>query len=220
MMKKLSIIFALAILMLAAVSAPAFAAQGSPDNSTVKKAFQERNGQLNITEKKDPVDIGNKRLAHYNDAMTKSENRIQKMNARGADTTGMQSVMADARSSVVSPLEAAFATGNGTVIANELRSKSLFNGAQYSFHYGAKMSIQTLLSTTARIEANATAAGYGSQIAEVKTHIANAEAIMESVGTNPYTEDQKNAVKEELKSAATLLRDIIKSMREQAKGGI
>ena len=219
MIKKLGIMFALAILMLAAVSAPVFAAQGSTDNPTVKKALQDRYGQLNATEKKDPIDMGNKRLDRYNAVMTRSENRIQNMSARGADTTGMQSVMAGAQSCVISPLEAAVATGNGTVIANELRSKSLFNGAPYSYHYGAMMGIEGLKSTTARIEANATAAGYGSQIGEVKNHIANAEAIMESVGTNPYTDDQKIAVKEELNSAATILKDIIKSMRGQAKSG-
>jgi hypothetical protein len=217
MIKKLSIIFALAVLVLAAVSAPAFAAQGSPDNPAVKNALQDRNGQLNATEKKDPIDMGNNRLARYNNVMTRSENRIQNMGARGADTTGMQSVMAGAQSCVIAPLEAAICTGNGTIIANELRSKSLFNGSQYSYHYGAMMGIEGLKSTTARIEANATAAGYGSQIEEVKTHIANAEAIMESVGTNPYTNDQKNAVKEALKSATTILKDIAKSMRDQVR---
>lgn len=221
MMKRIGMILTVAALLLAAVSAPAFAAKpsagtfvnadavlqiASPEQAVERVDFS--NCDVNITA------LGEKRLNYYNNVIAKSERVVAKLQAQGVDTSAMEAIMADAQSAVIDPLAAALATGNETLIANELRSKCLFNGAPYSFHYGAKMAIEGMTAVTVQIEDRAIQAGYGQQIEEIYAHLDNAQSALDAAGTNPYNEEQKKVIKEELRSAATMLRDVIKALQD------
>ncbi len=231
-MNKSFITLLLAVLLLAAVSVPMFATQASAERAADKQTVQgvlanasAKAGTIadninatkaNISHTVDIISIGNKKLDYYDQVLSKSELLIANMSRAGIDTSGMESVVAGARSSIVSPLESAVASGDSAQVSNELKTKCLLNGTSYSYHYGAKMDLETLKATTKKIEKIVTKAGYGTQIEEVNTHLANAESALASVGTNPYTKDQKEYIYGELQSASVILADIIKSMNGQA----
>jgi len=220
MFKRIGMILTVAALLLAAVSAPSFAANPSagtasdvagvlqiakPDLACERTDFSASN--VNI------MAIGEKRLIYYKNVIAHSGRIVARLNAQGVDTSAMEATMDGAQSAVIDPLAAALATGNKSLVLNELRSKCLFNGAPYSYHYGAKMGIEGMTAVTAHIEDRAIQAGYGQQIEEIKAHLANAQSALDAAGTNPYTEEQKKVIKDELKNAANDLRSVIKALQ-------
>jgi hypothetical protein len=213
-------ILTVAALLLAAVSAPSLAANPSAGTtSDVDQVLQIT--QFDMISERTPLStsntaimaMGEKRLNYYNNVIAKSEQVVTRLNAQGIDTSAMEATIADAQSAVIDPLAAALATGNKTLVASELRSKCLFNGAPYSFHYGAKIGIGGMTAVTAYIEDRAIQAGYGQQIEEIYGHLANAQSTLDAAGTNPYNEEQKKVIKEELKNAANELRSVIKALQ-------
>jgi hypothetical protein len=158
------------------------------------------------------VELGNIRLSNYNAAVTKANDQMTKLSAKGVDVSGIQGVVSAGQSSVIMPLQAAIASGNAESVKAELKGKSLGNGAPYSFHFWAKKDIASTGAISAKIAANATAAGYGDQVADVNAKIAAAQSALDATGTNPYTAEQKGSVWDNLKAAAEGLKGIIKAL--------
>jgi hypothetical protein len=227
MMKKVGIIVTIvtmAALLLAAVSTPSYGATATSAGTSTEVAqlLQISTSDLSSCEKTDYsaccniMAIGEKRLKSYNNAIAKSERLVASLQAKGVDTSAMESTMSDAQFTVIGPLADALESGDETLVANELRSKCLFNGAPYSFHFGAQMSIEGMTAITVRIEDRAVQAGYGRQIGEIKAHLATAQAALDEAGTSPYNEEQKKVLKEELRTAASLLKEVIHGLQNPA----
>jgi hypothetical protein len=158
------------------------------------------------------IELGNLRLAHYNDAVAKYDDRMGKLSAKGVDVSEMQTVESGAQANVIGPLQAAISSGNADSVRAELKDKCLGNGAPYSYHFWAKMDTAGGKAISARIADNATQAGYGEQLEQVNAELATAQSTLNSVGTNPYTLEQQNTIWNSLKSAAEQLRNIIKAL--------
>lgn len=189
------------------------------NNSTrveLREMYQARKATFDAHVNQARVQIGQYRLDHYNGVMSKTDARISNMASKGIDVTAMQSLRNDVQASVVDPLQSAVNTGNGETVMNEVGARSLFNGAPYSFHYAARMDLAALTAVTDDIEANATQAGYGDRIAQVRAKLASAEATLNVVGTGPYAAGQSEQVFGDLKAASEQLKAIIQAMN---KGG-
>ena len=158
------------------------------------------------------LQLGSIRLADYNEAVAKYDDRMSKLSAKGVDVSAMQSIEAGAQADVISPLQAAVASGNASLVRAELKDKSLGNGAPYSYHFWAKMDTAGGQATSARIADNATKAGYGDQLAQVNANLSTAQSTLNSVGTNPYTTGQKDTIWDSLKAAAEGLKNIIAAL--------
>ncbi|MCD1295392.1 hypothetical protein CUJ83_10320 [Methanocella sp. CWC-04] len=158
------------------------------------------------------LQLGNIKLGYYNDVMAKTDERMSKLNEKGVDTNGMMCVKSGAISNVITPLQNAVSSGDGNAVKNELRTRCMFNGAQYSFHYAAKIDLEALKAITSAIADNATQAGYGDEIAEVNAKLSAAENTLNEVGTSPYTDAQKEQIWNNLKDASGLIRSIIQGM--------
>ncbi|HUL61669.1 MAG TPA: hypothetical protein VLT35_01295 [Methanocella sp.] len=156
------------------------------------------------------IGLGNLRLTHYNDAVAKYDDRMTKLSAKGVDVSGMQAVEAGAQASVIGPLQTAIASADPAAVKAELKDKCLGNGAPYSYHFWAKMDTAGGQAISARVADNATQAGYGEQLAQVNAELATAQSTLDSVGTNPYTIEQKSTIWDSLKAAADGLKDLIK----------
>lgn len=174
--------------------------------------YQARKATFDAEVNEARVQLGQIRLSGYNDAMARSDSWIGSLAAKGIDVTDMQSLRTSAQSGVVDPLQASINTGNAETIMNEVKSKSLFNGAPYSFHYAARMDLAALTAVTDHIETNATQAGYGDDIAEVRAKLASAQSTLTIVGTNPYADSRQEQIFGDLKAASQQLRTIIQAM--------
>jgi hypothetical protein len=158
------------------------------------------------------ADLGNLRLAEYNDAVAKTTDHMATLTAKGVDVSGIQAVVSGARTSVIGPLQSAVSSGSADLIRAELKDKSLGNGAPYSYHFWAKKGIEATTAIIAKLADNATKAGYGAQIADVNAKIAAARSALDSTGTNPYTAAQQDSVWSNLKAAAEELKTIIREL--------
>jgi hypothetical protein len=180
--------------------------------------YQERKAAFEQAMSQVKIDLGNIRLSHYNDAMAKTDERMGKLSGKGVDVSGMQGIKSGAIANVISPLQSAVNSGDGNAVMNELKQKCLFNGAPYSFHYAAKIDLEALKAITKKIEPAATEAGYGGKISEINAKLNSAEKTLEKVGTNPYTDQEKENVWSDLQKASEVLRELIKSMNGDKQG--
>jgi hypothetical protein len=178
----------------------------------LRTMYEERKGTFDAQIQAVSIQLGNIRLTHYNDAVAKANDQMTRLSARGVDISGIQGVVSGAQSAVISPLQSAVASGNADSVKAELRNKCLGNGAPYSYHFWAKKDIAGTSAISARIADNATAAGLGNQLADVNAKIAAAQSTLDSVGTNPYTAEQKNTIWNSLKSVAEQLRSLIAAL--------
>ena len=178
----------------------------------LKNKYDQRKATFDSRMSSVTIQLGNIRLASYDDAVAKFDGRMGKLSARGVDVSGMQSVEAGAQSAVISPLRAAVASCIAATVRVELKDRSLGNGAPYSYHFWAKMDAEGTKAITAKIADNATRAGYGDQIAEVNAKLAAAQSTLDRVGTSPYTAGQQDSIFNNLKAAAVQLKDIIKAL--------
>lgn len=159
------------------------------------------------------LELGGIRVDYYNDVLARNDARVANLSDRGVDVSGMLNVKAGAQSNVIGPLQSAVNAGDANATRDELRGKCLGNGAPYSFHYWAKTDLEALKGITARIADNATRAGHGDDIASINTKLATVEGTLAVVGTSPYTEEQQEAIWDNLKAASEELRALLQELR-------
>lgn len=179
----------------------------------LKTDFDSRKTTYESQIRSDTLQLGSLRLAYYNQAVAGYDGRIANLSAKGADVSGMQSVMAGARSSVISPLQSAVSAGDVNATKEELKGKCLGNGAPYSYHFWAKMDLESLKAGTARLADNATKAGHGDQITDVNAKLATVQSTLNAAGTSPYSGDQKDNIWNSLKAASEELKTVIQEMK-------
>ncbi|HMK45559.1 MAG TPA: hypothetical protein VK436_02935 [Methanocella sp.] len=181
------------------------------DYSNRKAAYQDAMSQETLA-------LGTAKLAAYNSDINAINVQIANWSAKGIDTTGMKNVVNGAGSSVVAPLQSAVSAGDVNATREPLRSTCLYNGAPYSYHMAAKMDTERLKALTGKISANATAAGYGNQIANINTQLASAQDQLNQIGASPYTGDQRTSLFDTLKDASLELKTIIREMNATYAG--
>ncbi|HTY90488.1 MAG TPA: hypothetical protein VMC84_04865 [Methanocella sp.] len=165
------------------------------------------------------IELGNVRLNYYNDAMSKDDQRMSQLSARGIDVSGMESVKSEAMSSVVTPLQSAISSGNADAVKAELHDKCLGNGQPYSDHFFAKTDLAALTATGAKIGASTDNATIQQQLADANAKLSSAQGTLNVVGTNPYTSDQQSQIWDNLKAASDGLKTILKELNSQNKQG-
>jgi len=228
---KSQIMLFISIMLLVATLAPVRAVpilEGrSDDPKTVQSALNSTGGKAgsiagmnatrgNISQSIDVMSIGQYKLTYYEQVLSKSEQIVANVSQFGINTSAMGSVISGARSGVLKPLQSALDSGDSIRVTNELKTKCLFNGTSYSYHYGSKMDLETMKAVTAKIERIVTIAGYGTEIKEVKTHLDNAEKAIDNVGTRSYTPEEAKYISTELMDASVTLAEVIQSMNEKA----
>ncbi len=138
---------------------------------------------------------------------------MNNMSSKGFDVSGMQAAQSDAQASVITPLQNALGTQNGTTVRNELKSVSLGNGAPYSDHYYAKFDLAKLSSVSAKIAASTNDSTVQQQLSDVNSQLSSSSSTLGAVGTSPYTGSQQDQVWNPLKSAASELKTIIGELK-------
>lgn len=181
--------------------------------------YQERKATFERQTNAATIGLGNVRLTYYNDVMSKTDARMANMSAKGIDVSGMRNVRGGAQSSVVAPLQSAVSSGDANAVKAELKDKCLGNGQPYSYHYYAKIDLEALKATSAKIGASTDNSTIRQQLADVNAKLSSAEGTLSTVGTNPYAAGQKDQVWNGLKAASEGLKTIIKEINGQNNQG-
>ena len=212
-MRKLGIVAIATLLMLVAATltfaAPVSAAS---DNSTRASIDQTKASlQASVQEQKNQIyiEIGTQRLDNYNKVLSAENGQIANMSAKGYDVSGLQAVVSDAQANVVTPLQNAVDTGNGTVIKAQLKAACLDNGMPYSDHYAAKINLARLTAVDNKLLAMVNNTTIQGQLSDVNAKLTNVQGQLNTIGTNPYTGSQKDDVWNGLKAAAQELKTAI-----------
>ena len=185
----------------------------------LKADYQSRKNTLDQQTAAAVIELGNVRLNYYNDVMSKDDQRMSQLSAKGIDVSGMQSVKSEAMSNVVSPLQTAVSSGNADAVKAQLHDKCIGNGQPYSDHFFAKSDLAALTATSARIGSGTDNATVQQQLSDVNSKLSAAQGTLSSVGTSPYTSDQQNQVWNNLKAASDGLKTILKELNSQNKQG-
>lgn len=184
----------------------------------LKEDYQARKATFGQQADAAVIELGSARLAHYNNAMSKADDRMAKLSAKGVDVSGMQGARAGAGSGVVGPLQAAVSSGDASAIKNELHDRCLANGAPYSYHFYAKTGLEALKGISAKIGASTNNSTIKEQLAAVDSRLSAAQEALNAAGASPYTAEQKSQVWDNLKAASSGLKEIIKEL-SKGQGG-
>jgi len=161
------------------------------------------------------IRLGQERLSEYNNLLSMENTQISNMAAKGFEVSGMQSVVAGAQANVVTPLQNAVNTGNGTVIKDELKSVSLDNGMPYSFHYSAQINLARLTSINDKLATLVNNTTIQGQISDVSSKLSAVSSNLNSIGTSPYTGSQESQVWGGMKAASEELKTIIREINAE-----
>jgi len=179
----------------------------------LKTDIENRKAAFNSAVQQAAAELGNARLSQYNNDMSNANSQIANLSSKGIDTSAMQNIVSSAQTNVINPLQSAINSGDINATKEQLTSTCMYNGAPYSYHLAAKMDLARLNAITAKISANATAMGYGSQISDVNSKLSAAQSLLNQIGTNPYTGDQETQYYNTLQSASSEIKTIINNMK-------
>ncbi len=179
----------------------------------LKTDYQSRKATYDTQVNSANVELGNAVLGGYNTVFQAHDTLMNNMSSKGFDVSGMQAAQSDAQASVITPLQNALGTQNGTTVRNELKSASLGNGAPYSDHYYAKFDLAKLSSVSAKIAASTNNSTVQQQLSDVNSQLSSSSSTLGAVGTAPYSGSQQDQVWNPIKSAASELKTIIGELK-------
>lgn len=179
----------------------------------LKADYQSRRSMYDTQVNSANVELGNAVLSGYDTVLQAHETQMNNMSSKGFDVSGMQAAQSDAQSSVITPLQNALGTQNGTTVRNALKSASLGNGAPYSDHYYAKFDLAKLSTVSAKIAASTNDSAIQQQLSDVNSQLSSSSSTLGAVGTSPYTGSQQDQVWNPMKSAASELKTIIGELK-------
>jgi hypothetical protein len=179
----------------------------------MKTDYQNRKATYDAQVNSANLALGNAVLGGYNTVLQDHATLMSNMSSKGFDVSGMQAAQNEAQSSVISPLQDALGTQNGTTVRNALKSASLGNGAPYSDHYYAKFDLAKLSSVSAKIATSTNNSSVQQQLNDVNTQLSSSSSTLGTVGTSPYAGSQQDQVWNPLKAASSELKTIIGELK-------
>lgn len=149
----------------------------------------------------------------YGRFLDRAEEKTNNLAGKGVETGGLLSLISDARSQIVAPLQSAVdAADNASEVKDAFGQYCLFNGCPdgTNFHFAAKFEIEKLDGILAVVGENATAAGLGADVDGIQADLDSAEAGLVSAGTDQFNDKQ---VWNGIRAASDGLRDLMAALR-------
>ena len=154
----------------------------------------------------------NAKVASYKEYIAGYQTQISGMASKGFNTSSLAQAIQNENSTVVTPLQNAInAATNSSQMSAAITGYCLFNGCKKGVngHLAAAFTLQKLTAITNKVatvnNTNAT------QIAQVRSDLSVAQSTLVTVGTSVYTNGQNATVWNNLHSAASLLKTLIKN---------
>jgi len=171
--------------------------------------------QMKECEKGSIVKLGQARIRHYNSIIDVWQTTTDKLGEKGVSTAAMQAVIGGAESNVIAPLQSAVDSGDSEQVKAALRTYCLGNGcpgngdaAPQNYHGFAKINIERLQAIVDKLQETADS----SLLEEAEAKLDIVRSTLAQVGGNQYSEEQQDAVWDNLREAAKLVRDYMRSI--------
>ena len=147
------------------------------------------------------------RLYYFDNALVIYQNRISVLKANGLDVSSLNQLLADAKTTIVDPLQAAINSAtNASSLNQAIKQYALFDGSQagINFHLASKFNIALLQIALDKL--TATSGILQASITQLQNDINTANSVLSSVGTKQYTANQKTQIWNAIKDGFNAIR--------------
>ncbi len=189
-------------------------------SNSSKESLKASYGQLRASEESCEFqalkEYANDRVESYDDALSDYSSSVSKLDAKGVPTSDLSSLISDARSQVVGPLQSAVSGAtNVSQLRQALGGYCLYNGCKdgTNFHMAARFDSDRLGDILVRIQPLAQADGLGSNVTAAQTALSSVQSELASIGTSEYAQGQADTVWSGIRSVAGDLKGIIAGIR-------
>lgn len=200
-----------------------FTGRAGPDMNTTgnsPNAFRGDYPQLKATYDKCNLDAlkdyANAKAQAYSEQLDDYAAKTASLNAKGMDVSGMNSLISDARSEVVTALQSDISSATDAQgVAAALKAHCLYDSCPQTgnFHFEAKWESEKLAQMLSVIKANNASANYTTQMSTVESDISTANSGLSAVDSAQYTSAQHDQIWDALNDAAKNLKEILSDMR-------
>ena len=160
--------------------------------------------------------MAQQRIDNYNKQIAKYQNVSDNWAARGFDTAQLDSLLQDAQTQLVQPMQAAIvAATDHDSLAQALNSYCLYDGCTNgtNFHLEAKFDVTKLGIVYNDLQNNSAAFNLASSdLATAGQDIADAKATLAQVGTAAYTTGQSQTIYTNVKNASNIIARMLRQV--------
>jgi hypothetical protein len=167
-------------------------------------------------------EMANRRIDEFNKHLARYQSVIEKLSARGVNTSAMQKVVDDAKLIVITPLQSEAANATTEKEVKEILKKyCLYDGCRngVNYHLAVRFEIAKLDATSKFLKKDGNVSNYGDRIAKMENSGKAAEAFMKGIGNKAFNDGGK-AVKMNVASAYDSLKEtkeLYKAEKEREK---
>ena len=152
------------------------------------------------------------RLERWEQKIAHRREVANNLSAKGVNVQGLLNLLSAAETQILGPIRASLSLNNATEIQNAIKGYCPFNGCANgtNYHLAAKFEIEKLNRIIDLLEVNGTT----NRTVEARGYLNAAKAALDTVGTTQYTEEQKNAVWNNIKAASRSLKFAVRGNKE------
>lgn len=165
--------------------------------------------------KSNDVKVAENRVDYYNNVLAKRQKQIDNLANRSVDTAQLSSIISQAQTTIVAPLQNAVNSGDTSQAQSALKQYCLWNGCRNgtNFHLDARFEQARLSALLAKIMPIGNAAGLQSDVSAVQSQLDAAKSAIDSLGAADETKDTSAQIWNPLKQAAQDFRKLIADIR-------
>ncbi|MFN7991026.1 MAG: hypothetical protein U0R44_02600 [Candidatus Micrarchaeia archaeon] len=160
-------------------------------------------------------DFADAKVNGYTQFLSLEAERASNLSSKGISTSRLNSLIQDAESQIVAPLQSAIgSSSDGRTLSDALRKYCLFDGCPNgtNFHFAAKWEIAKLTAIEEFVKTQPKAGNYTAELGKVTSDLDAADSALASIGPSQYG-SQENTVWAPIRDAAQTLKTVIHGMR-------
>ncbi len=187
------------------------------ERQTIRSDYASLRSSFDSCELTAVKDYADAKVTGYTAILAEYQDKASNLSAKGIDTSNLTSLISEARSTIVTPLQSALDSANDSKgVADAIRSYCLYNGCKNgtNFHFAAKWDIAKLTAIESQVQSKPAAANFTAQLGQVTSDLGSASAMLQGIGTSDYQPGQQAQVWDPIKDAASVLTQVIHGMRQ------
>lgn len=174
---------------------------------TLKEEYDSLRKSFEECEKNGLQELGKNRINAFNNVLDNYQKRVDRLEQRGLDVSGLKQILADAKTSIIDPLQNDLTAANDSQsIKSVLKKYCLFNGCLngINFHLAAKFEAERLNALIKYLENHRALNVTNDTIARLKNNYNTGKGLITEAGTTKYNDNGKTALSNIKKARETL----------------
>jgi hypothetical protein len=161
--------------------------------------------------------LADAKVVYYNGVLDYYSSQMADLESKGLDTSKMESLISDARTQVVTPLESATSSANdGTKMLEAISSYCLGNGCpnEMNFHFWGRFTYEKLQASLDTMEPYVSGSDQAASLAdEAQGYLDAAETGLKNIGTTFCSETGCEGIWNNLENAAETLVELLNELK-------